>query len=140
MSDRALDARADLDAKIDAIESGYEFLLAYAAQGRQSDKGASPDRNVRVYLEKMEEALGGVASTARACAALRDPELLSDAKAYFEALETDAARARALIHLVLVQEDIGSQLVDNLNASIHLRALLTDLFVADEALKPPPEA
>lgn len=136
MSDRALDARADLDAKIDAIESGYEFLLAYAAQGRQSDKGASPDRNVRTYLEKMEEALGGLASTARACAALRDPDIVTDAGAYFEALESDAARSRALIRLVLAQDDIGSQLIDNLNASIHLRALLTDLFVADEALKP----
>jgi hypothetical protein len=28
-------------------------------------------------------------------------------------------------------------LIDNVNASIHLRALLTDLFVVDEALRPP---
>jgi hypothetical protein len=27
-------------------------------------------------------------------------------------------------------------LIDNLNASIHLRALLTDLFLVDEILKP----
>jgi hypothetical protein len=40
------------------------------------------------------------------------------------------------VRLVLARADIGSQLVDNLNASIHLRALLTDLFVVDEALKP----
>jgi len=136
MSERALDARADLDAKIDAIEAGYEFLLAYAAQGRHSDKGTSPDRSVRVYLEKMEDALGGLASTARACAALRDPDIVTESGAYFEALESDAARSRALIRLVLAQDDISSQLIDNLNASIHLRALLTDLFVADEALKP----
>ena len=30
---------------------------------------------------------------------------------------------------------ISSQLIDNLNASIHLRALLTDLFLFDEILK-----
>jgi hypothetical protein len=36
---------------------------------------------------------------------------------------------------VLAQPTISSQLVDNLNASIHLRALLTDLFLIDEALK-----
>jgi len=29
---------------------------------------------------------------------------------------------------------MSSQLVDNLNANIHLRALLTDLFLVDEAL------
>ena len=39
------------------------------------------------------------------------------------------------IRLVLAHPAIGSQLIDNLNASIHLRALLTDLFLIDEALK-----
>jgi hypothetical protein len=34
---------------------------------------------------------------------------------------------------VLAQEKISSELVDNLNASIHLRALLTDLFLLSEA-------
>ena len=36
---------------------------------------------------------------------------------------------------MLAQPSISSQLIDNLNASIHLRALLTDLFVVDEILK-----
>ena len=39
------------------------------------------------------------------------------------------------MQLVLAQPAISSQLVDNLNASIHLRALLTDLFLIDEVLK-----
>ena len=38
--------------------------------------------------------------------------------------------------MVLAQPSISSQLIDNLNASIHLRALLTDLFLIDELLKP----
>jgi hypothetical protein len=33
-----------------------------------------------------------------------------------------------------VQPVISSQLIDNLNASIHLRALLTDLFLIAEIL------
>jgi hypothetical protein len=33
---------------------------------------------------------------------------------------------------VLSKPDISSQLVDNLNASIHLRAVLTDIFLLDE--------
>ena len=49
-------------------------------------------------------------------------------------LEDDARKARAGIKLALAQRAIGSQLVDNLNASIHLRALLTDLFLVDEAI------
>jgi hypothetical protein len=47
----------------------------------------------------------------------------------------DARDASAAIRLVLAQPSISSQLVDNLNASIHLRALLTDLFLIDEVLK-----
>ena len=39
------------------------------------------------------------------------------------------------IALVIAQPSISSQVIDNLNASIHLRALLTDLFLVDEVLK-----
>ena len=39
------------------------------------------------------------------------------------------------VELVLAQPAISSQLIDNLNANIHLRALLTDLFLIDEILK-----
>jgi hypothetical protein len=37
--------------------------------------------------------------------------------------------------VVLAQLAISSQLIDNLNASIHLRALLTDLFLLCEILR-----
>ena len=53
-------------------------------------------------------------------------------------LERDAADSLAAVRLVLAQPAISSQLVDNLNASIHLRALLTDLFLIDEILHPRP--
>jgi len=33
-----------------------------------------------------------------------------------------------VLRLVLAQKSISSQLVDNLNASIHLRTLLTDIL------------
>jgi hypothetical protein len=65
-----------------------------------------------------------------------DPELPKMGAAFFSAVDTDARVALAAIRLVLAREDISSQLIDNLNASIHLRALLTDLFVVDEVLKP----
>ena len=39
--------------------------------------------------------------------------------------------------LAVADRTLFAQVIDNLNASIHLRALLTDLFVVDEALKPP---
>ncbi len=52
-------------------------------------------------------------------------------------LARDAQDAQSLgIQLVLAQPSISSQMVDNLNASIHLRALLTDLFLIDEIVRP----
>lgn len=129
------DPRADLDSRIEAIESGYEFLLAYAAQGRDSDRGPGSGRNVRDFLEGMQNALDGLAPVVRRCAVSRDEAMLAAGGEFFDAVERDAATARAAVRLVLAQPDISSQLVDNLNASIHLRALLTDMFIIDEALK-----
>ena len=55
--------------------------------------------------------------------------------AFMAVIDRDARDAQAAVQLVLAQPAISSQLVDNLNASIHLRALLTDLFLIDEVLK-----
>ncbi|HLF23272.1 MAG TPA: hypothetical protein VI565_05050, partial [Burkholderiales bacterium] len=127
----------ELDRRIEAVETGYEFMLAYAAQGRETDKGAAAGRNVREFLEKMEAALEGLGGAVVACAKHADPSLANSCAAFFAAVDTDAKTAQAAIRLVLARSDISSQLVDNLNASIHLRALLTDLFVVDEGLKGP---
>ena len=130
------DPAADLEQRIDAIESGYEFLLAYAAQGRATDRGAGGEgHDVRGFLSKMEAALAGLGEVVRAHAKGRDDALVTDCAAFFDAVDDDSGKTRAVIRLVLAQHDISSQLVDNLNASIHVRALLTDLFVVDEALK-----
>jgi hypothetical protein len=126
----------DLEQRIEAIESGYEFMLAYAAQGRQTDKGAAAGRNVREYLDKMVVALDGLSAVIDAAAKGVDPGLPSKGAAFFAAVDADARVALAALRLVLARENISSQLIDNMNASIHLRALLTDLFVVDEVLKP----
>ena len=55
-------------------------------------------------------------------------------------LDRDAEDSLAALELVLAQPVISSQLIDNLNASIHLRALLTDLFLIGEILRTQPKA
>ena len=125
----------DLKERIEAIETGYEFMLAYAAQGRQTDKGAAAGCNVREYLDKMAAALEGLGPVVDACAKGVDPELATKGAAFFAAVDTDARVALAALRLVLAREDISSQLIDNLNASIHLRTLLTDVFLIDEIVK-----
>jgi hypothetical protein len=118
---------------IDAIEETYEFMLAYAAQGRRhqdEDDGAG----IRQRLERAEAALAVIAAATASDlgSAGRGGE---GAAEFLAVVKEDATRARAAFRFVLMQPGIGSQIVDNLNASTHMRTLLTDLFLLDEALK-----
>ena len=114
---------------IEIIETSYEFMLAYAAQGRDRETAGGDGPSVRRALMELSAALGEIAQSARGAAPAGD---FDD---FLDVLEGDAAKARAATRVALSAPSIGSQLVDNLNASIHLRALLTDLFLIDEALK-----
>jgi hypothetical protein len=122
-------------ARCDAIEACYEFMLAYAAQGASGESGASSESEIRTYLRRCDEALSDLASVLTRCggptAAAQETPYLN----FVAVVDRDARDSRAAVQLVLAQRAISSQLVDNLNASIHLRALLTDLFLVDEILK-----
>ena len=127
----------DLKQRIEAIETGYEFMLAYAAQGRDTDKGAAAGRNVREYLDKMVAALEGLSASSTRAQAASTPICRRRApRSSRPSTPTRASRSPRFDSCSRART-ISSQLIDNLNASIHLRALLTDLFVVDEALKPP---
>ena len=122
----------ELSSRIETIERGYEYLLAYAAQGRQNDEGSE----VRARLTDMFTSLNGlgelfakVVTGSGAAPMVVGP--------FLEAVKQDAAKARAAIGLVQSRPTISSLLVDNLNASIHLRALLTDCFLVEQAYKSP---
>ncbi len=121
----------ELRRRIDVIERGYEYLLAYAAQGRQSDAGSE----ARQTLTGMHAALDDLASRLEAAIGSASATAAGEAAGFIEAIRDDARKARGAIALVLSRPAIGSLLVDNLNASIHLRALLTDVFLAEQALK-----
>jgi hypothetical protein len=106
-------------------------MLAYAAQGREDEVGGS----IRQFLERAADALDGLATTVAARPHAQDAASRRAVAAFLQVLDDDARKAGAALRLVLAQKSISSQLVDNLNASIHLRALLTDIFLIDEALK-----
>ena len=119
-----------------AIEECYEFMLAYAAQGLPSDHGSPRGEEVRGYLHRVRDAIAGLAETCSLAVKLEGLQPEQHYQAFFAVLDRDARDSLAAIELVLAQPAISSQLVDNLNASIHLRALLTDLFLVSEILKP----
>lgn len=122
-------------ARCDRIEEAYEFMLAYAAQGLATDAGSGAGSQVRQFLSGLDGALTGLGDVFRAVAAERAPASLAPYHAFIAVLDRDAAAAQAAVQLVMAQAAVSSQIVDNLNASIHLRALLTDVFLVDEVLK-----
>jgi hypothetical protein len=126
----------DISARCDAIEKCYEFMLAYAGQGLAGAEGGASSSQVRDYLERAAEAISGLADAYGAVVKRGKLNRAERHSAFLSVLERDARDSLAAIHLVLAQNIISSQLIDNLNASIHLRALLTDLFLIDEILKP----
>ena len=126
---------ADIRERCNTIEECYEFMLAYAAQGLPSDEGSKSGGQVREYLNRAVKAIAGLAEN---CTAAVKQERWEPAERYytfFKVLGRDADDSLAAIELVLAQPAISSQLIDNLNASIHLRALLTDLFLVSEIVE-----
>ena len=131
----AVSATANVKERIDAIESGYEFFLAYAAQGLTTDQGAKAGADLRGFLGKVEGALEGLgAMIGEASDGLEPAESWAEMT---RVVERDAAAALAAVRLVSAREGVSSQLIDSLNANVHLRALLTDLFLVDELLDEP---
>jgi uncharacterized membrane protein YozB (DUF420 family) len=115
---------SELARRVEMIEEGYEFMLAYAAQGReQEDKEREP--GIRTFLEQIERAVIDLQELI--------PTALAGADDFNGVVVADIANVRAILRFVLARPVITSQLIDNLNANMHLRALLTDLFLISEA-------
>jgi hypothetical protein len=118
--------------RCNTVEECYEFMLAYAAQGVSGADGGQSSGRIREVLQQAADALSALGD---ACMMAVDAEHLEPAGKYLVfcvVLDRDARHALAAIELVLAQPTISSQMVDNLNASIHLRAVLTDLFLLSD--------
>ena len=126
--------RDDVKGRIDAIEGSYEFFLAFAAQGLTSDQGSKSGGQLRMFLNKSEGALDGLANAMRELIAEESLEPATTWAEVIDIVERDASDALSALRLVAAQSSISSQLIDNLNANIHFRALLTDLFLVDELI------
>jgi hypothetical protein len=111
---------SQLDTNIEVVETAYEFLLAYAAQGREDDN-TGPGRKARDTLTGLDDALAGIV------------DILDTTHAFHEVVKDDIGKTRKALALIAAQPRISSELIDNLNASMHLRAVLTDLFLVSEA-------
>ncbi len=80
-----------LAGRIEVIERGYEYLLAYAAQGRQEEAGTE----LRGTLIGMHEALTGMQGSIRA--RFSGLPALSGVTDFTDAVERDVKAARGAI-------------------------------------------
>jgi hypothetical protein len=128
--------KTELKDRCARIEECYEFMLAYAAQGLRIEPGGGSGSQLRTFLTKADEALNGLGELFTKI--VKEDKITPSAPydTFIVVLTRDAADARAAVGLVLAQTSISSQLIDNLNASIHVRSLLTDLFLIDEIVRP----
>jgi hypothetical protein len=131
--------KTELKERCARIEECYEFMLAYAAQGLRTEPGGGSGSQIRTFLTGADRALDGLADLFTKIVKADGITPSAPYDNFISVLSRDASDARAAIGLALAQPSISSQLIDNLNASIHVRALLTDLFLIDEIVRPDQE-
>ena len=125
---------AEICRRCNAVEECYEFMLAYAAQGSSGDGSQSGGR-IREVLQQAADALSGLADACRTAARADALDSAEKYLAFLDVLDRDAHDSIRTIELVLAQPAISSQLIDNLNGSMHLRTLLTDLFLVSDIIR-----
>lgn len=123
----------ELAARCDVIEECYEYMLAFAGQGLPGEAGKGAV--IRDFLGRAATALSGLSQVCADAVKQEGLEHPERYQAFLGLLARDAQDSLAAIEIVLAQSIISSQLIDNLNASIHVRAMLTDLFLIDEIVK-----
>jgi uncharacterized protein YdbL (DUF1318 family) len=122
----------EIETLCDTIEDCYEFTLSYAARGLTTDEDSDAGRQLREKLTNALAAIRGLEAATSAAAAQLQASQGEKLEGFIAVLSGDAQSSIAVVDMVLAQPAISSQLIDNLNASIHLRALLTDLFLITE--------
>ncbi len=137
MSEAARHAAGAAHRDIESIERGYEYLLAYAAQGRQDDAGTELRETLERCMPRWRSRVardGRVRRRRRRFRRRCGRGRPRRHRCYLAAVERDAPRRTRRHRPGAGRRAVASLLVDNLNASVHLRALLTDLFLLDQAL------
>ena len=118
-------------AQIERIEEAYEFMLAYAAQGRSEEGAGADGAHIRTFLIQFDAAASAIEAGMDAL-----PGADGEAVALLAALRSDSVVVRSVLRTILAREQITSEVIDNANGLIVVRSYLTGLFFLDKALLP----
>jgi hypothetical protein len=116
---------SDPTKSIESIEEAYEYMLAYAAQGRVQEGVGPEGTSIRTFIDNF--IIGNKALVRFVHDENSIPKALKDefiASSVFISGVLDALKER---------ENISSELVDNANALIGTRHYLTMMFFIDKA-------
>ncbi len=121
----------DFRTQIEAVEEAYEFMLAYAAQGR-AEEGAGPDgAQIRTFVKQFDQAVSDIAGMIDSI-----PGAEGEAAGFAAALKRDSETMSSVLKIMLARDNISSEVIDNANGLISVRSYLTSLFFLDKALLP----
>ncbi|MGA1741865.1 MAG: hypothetical protein ACO4AC_06825 [Pseudohongiellaceae bacterium] len=138
MSEQTAGSNTLLEDCIEKIESAYEYMLAYAAQGRKNEPAETEGADsIRAFLKSLVWGISNIGTgfeESTKTLGLNETSA-QEVENFKNILKRDAESALAVVALVLNVPSLSSQVIDNLNASTHVRSLLTDIFVMDEVLK-----
>ena len=124
----------DLKDRIETIEEAFEYMMAYAAQGRDQED-PSEGGGIRSWLTKAATALEDLHQLAQDRSAAVKSIEVGDWAEFLAIVKADSARAHILVNFALAQPNLSSELVDNLNATNHIRTILTDVSLLDSAFE-----
>lgn len=119
---------AGIRERIEEVEEAYEFMLAYAAQGR-AEEGAEGAR-IRAFLTRFRDAAQAISGMVDS---LPEP---AAAAGFLARFREESRTVDSVLAVVLARADISSEVVDNANGLLALRAYLTSLFFLDKAVLP----
>jgi hypothetical protein len=109
---------------ISQIEEAYEYMLAYAAQGKSTEGAGPGGASIRDFLANflkgakiLEAWVEGVSAVA--------PEVKDE---YLKA----SSLVTGVINMMLEKDNISSEIVDNANALMATRHYLTLVFFLDK--------
>ncbi len=115
---------------LEVVEEAYEFMLAYAAQGR-TDEAAGPDgAHIRIFVRRFADA--ALAMEPQITALINAEQ--TDATAFAGSFKRDADTVLAVMQVLLSRDNISSEMIDNTNGMIAMRSYLTTLFFIDKVM------
>lgn len=122
---------AEIRESIDTIEEAYEFMLAYAAQGRQIESESEGASQIRGFLERFREALNMLSSHAAGLL-----ETGKNNNAFSAHFTRDTEVMMDVLDMLTSKSNITSDMIDNTNGMIAVRSFLTNVFFIDQVVLP----